>query len=218
MRNEVALGLVAATFIVYIFILIPNYQQIAYQNTVAKSYDRYERYVGYPADDNYPIVSSIDEIKDKRQDTFTIKTNASKMEALDFYMDLDNFQCMTNGFARSWSIKVNERIGRFFLVQLESGEEIIVLLDDLTIDLPTKGSITLPIGEFFEFKEGKFADILEEVSGIEEVDFFIDMAGEWHRGEESEGFENVRFLVAFGVFIFLWISLSRIMIRLGEKK
>lgn len=202
MRDEVALGLVAATFIIYIFILIPNYQQIAYQNTEARSYDWCKRYVGYPADEQYPTVSSIIDIKEKSKDTFTIRTEASKIEALDVYLDLDTDKWTTSGLARAWSMKCNERIGRLFRVQLENGEEIIILLDEQTINMPKKGNFTLPIGEYEGLKEGKFTRKLEEVSGIEEVSFIIDMAGDWRKGEESESFENVRCFIAVVVWVF----------------
>ena len=218
MRDEVALGLVAAAFTIFLFVFLPNYQQIAYHNTEGKEFDRYEYYVGYPAADDYPTVNSIEEIKAKRIDTFTIEVDVTSLKPLDLYMNLEKTEFTTNSFARLLSNKGTERLGRFFVLSLASGEEVVVFLDDSTINLPKRGEVTLPIGKLYEAKKSKLFEKLKEVSGIEDIEFYIDMAGDWQDSEEATKLERVRMIMTVVLFFGLWILYSKLLIKLCEKK
>lgn len=65
-----------------------------------------------------------------------------------------------------------------------------------------------------------------EVSKLEALDVYLDLdndtwttsslARAWRKGEESETFENVRRFIAVVVWVFLWIVLSKILIKIGE--
>ena len=64
----------------------------------------------------------------------------------------------------------------------------------------------------------KLFEKLKEVSGIENIEFYIDMAGDWQDSEEATKLERVRAFVTVVLFFGLWILYSKLLIKLCEKK
>lgn len=219
MRDEVALGLIAAVFIAFFVVIVPNYQKFAYQNTEPKAYKEHVDNAGYPAAEGFPTVNSIAEIQAREDENFTIEMDVSKLQEIDLYMDIKERTFSTSNFMRNINNDDFGGVGRFFVAELASGEKTILFLDDMTLDLPKQGTVTLPIGKVVNLKVGgNLSSKLSTISGLEDVAYYIDMAGEWRESEEAQSFDMARWFIAAAIIVVLWIVFSRIFIKLGEKK
>lgn len=218
MKDGVAVGFIFAVFLTFFATVVPNYQKYAYKNTEAKAYDKYENYAGYPAAAGFPAVESLDELENVKNRNFTITLDVSRLTPLDFYMDIADQTFSTNGFMRMINNNDYGGIGRFFTAELADGNQVLVFLDDTTIDLPKEGVVTLPIGRYMRMGEGRFLNVLREKSGLPEADSYIDMAGKWREGEEAEKVENMRFLIGIVLFVGGWILASCFLARFTADK
>lgn len=222
MKAEYFLGLMLAVFLSFILVTMPNYQKYAYRETRETIYLPLAKndLVGYPAADNFPVVASMAEIEEGEYEFFTIELDMDDLTPIDLYMYLKKQTYSDRGFMRI--INNNDKdyggAGRFFVAELASGESVVVLLDDTTIDLPKEGRVRLPIGEYESAGEGRFKDTLVEKSGLTDLNGYIDMAGKWREGEESKQLEEKRDMMKFVVFIVSWILSSYLLCRLTDDK
>lgn len=219
MKDEIAVGFIIAIFTTFFAVIVPNYQKYAYENTEAKRYSEYENNAGYPAAEGFPTVNSLADIDEAKNRNFTITLNVSKLTPLDFYMDIVGRTYSTSGFMRKIDNNDVGGIGRFFIAELASGEQVWVFLDDTSINLPEEGTVTLPIGVHKLLGEGKFLNVLREKSGMSEAACFVDMAGKWREGPEAKKADDMRWYIGMAVFVVIWISSSLLLfVVTGEKR
>ncbi len=217
MRDEHALGLIAAGFVIFLLLIIPNYYKIAYKNTEPVEYLGNAGKVGYPPADGFVTVNSIEEIMAQEENTYTIEVDVEQLTPLDLYMDLDSREYSRKGFLHY----INNSFGgvaRFYVLTLDNGEKVVVLLDDLSIDLPQKGTVTLPIGETQLLLGGEFTQDLSAESGIEDLSFFVDMAADWRESDEVKELNGTKGLVGIVLFFALWFVFSKIFSLIGKGK
>ena len=218
MKDEIAVGFIVAVVLTFIFAYIPNYQKYYYQNTETKAYDKYKDYAGYPAAEGFPVVESLADIKNAKGHNFTITVDVSDLTPVDLYMCIVDRKLVSNGFGRMLNNNDFGGIGRYFKVELASGEQVLVFLDDTTIGLPKEGEATLPIGIYKPGKEGDFLNILRERSGLPDIEGYVDMAGEWRSGKEAEKSEQLRFLIGISIFVGSWIISSKFFFKLTSRR
>lgn len=159
-KDEFAVGFIIAVLLTFFFVIVPNYQKYAYRATEPKAYDKYENYAGYPAAEGFPVIESLDALDAVKKRNFTITLDVSELIPLDFYMNIVERTYSTNGFMRMINNNDFGGVGRFFIAKLASGEQVLVFLDDTTIELPDEGKVTLPIGKYVHLKECSFLDVL----------------------------------------------------------
>lgn len=220
MRDEHAVALILAALLAFFIAFIPNYQKNAYRDTAPIAYSPMMKTdsVGYPSTDSFPTVDSIAEIEEAMGKYFTIELDREKLIPIDLYLYLKDRTFSTNGFMRIINNNDFGGAGRFFVAELASGEAVVVLLDDTTIDLPQKGKVRLPIGKSVKVNADKYKNMLKEKSGLSSVESYIDMAGNWREGEEAKRIENIRYLIVTVVFIGSWIIFSVLLTRLTNEE
>ncbi len=220
MRDEFAIALILAAFLTFLLAFIPNYQKHAYKDTEPVEYSSFMRTdcVGYPSAESIPTVNSIAEIEEAKETYFTIELDRANLTPIDLYLYLEERTFSTNGFMRIINNNDFGGVGRFFVAELESGEEVVVLLDDTTIDLPKKGEIRLPIGKSVKVNSDKIKGMLRDKSGLPNVESYVDMAGDWRESEEAKEVEKFRYLIMTVVFIGSWIMFSVLMVRVTKEE
>lgn len=212
-------GVVLGAFLSLLLVEIPNYQKFAYKDTEPIEYSSHmeDEYLGYPAGENFPVIESKAETESGDSKYFTMEQDVSVLQPLDLYLGLEEGTYRHNGFIRSIDNNLEGGVARFFTTKLESGESVIILLDDTTIDLPKKGVVRLPIGRYQKAREA-FKEVLREESGLSDVDGYIDMASGWRKGEESEKLENKRSMALLVVFLGLFFLISGLFGRYVDKE
>ena len=210
MRDEHAVALILAAFLAFCVAFIPNYQKYGYRDTEPMAYSPIMKTasVGYPAAENFPTVGSVADIEVAKDKYFTIELERENLTPMDLYVYLEKQTFSTNGFMRIINNNDFGGVGRLFVAKLESGEKVVVLLDDTTIELPKEGTVRLPIGKSVKVKSDEIKGMLRDKSELTNVESYIDMAGTWRQSEEAQKMENIRFLILIVTFIGSWIGFS----------
>lgn len=220
MKDEYFWAIVLAAFLSFFLGLVPNYQKYAYKETREIIYLPMAKndFVGYPAAENFPVVESIADIMSGEHEYFTIVIDVEKLTPMDLYYYFEKGKYSANGFLRVINNNDFGGAGRFFVAELHSGDEVVVLLDDTTIDLPKKGTVRLPIGTNKKVVDEKFRNTLIKKSGLSELDSYIDMAGKWRQCEEAKSLEEKRDNARLLVFIASFIVLAIVFNKLSSEK
>jgi len=220
MRDEYAIALILAGFLALFLAFIPNYQKYAYRYTepIPYSLTWKKDSIGYPAAEDFPTVESIAEIEEVKKKYFTIELDRAKLTPMDIYLYLEDNKFTSNGFMRIINNNEYGGAGRFFVAELASGEEVVVLLDDTTIDLPKEGKVRLPIGKSANVYSDKLKGELREKGDLSSVESYIDMASDWREGEEAKMIEEFRNVILSVVLIGGWILFSVLLTRLTKKE
>lgn len=210
MRDEYAVALIMAVILTFFVAFIPNYQKYAYRDTEPLMYSPIMKTdsVGYPAAENFQTVSSVEDIVEAKDTYFTMEIDRADLTPMDLYVYLKKRTFSTNGFMRIINNNDFGGVGRLFVAKLESGEEVIVLLDDTTIELPKKGVVRLPIGKSVKVNTDEIKELLRDKSGLANVESYIDMAGTWRQSEAAQKVENIRYLIMVVTFIGSWIGFT----------
>lgn len=205
----------------YIVAYVPNYQKIAYRNTPEIDYS-YLSCAGYPAGRGYPVVQSVEDVM--LYDEFIIEIDMKNLESTKCY----KYNVISKSLYRGGLIRVFDNnsseygIGQFYVATLESGEKIILFLDDTALDLPKKGKVRLPIGESVRVKKNSVFNYIQDEFGLkdENSSWYVDMAGDWRSGEQAEKMEEIKgnlYLGTMVVMIALQVIVHIIYINIKKK-
>lgn len=212
--------LVSSAFIAFFLAYIPNYQKWAYERTIPIAYDKSSDHSGYPEGGGYPEVHSIEEIK--QHNNFIIRIDVADLEPVDVYESICSDGYSTNKRWRIFSPDEEGGIGRYFIAKLESGEKVVLLLDDTVLDFPKSGIMTLPVGKV---NKGYYEKVLNEVYARAEVDeesknWYINMAEAWRKGRESkkmQGKQGNILVAAFIICMLLEVIVYKIVVGIRRK-
>lgn len=212
--------LVSSAFIALFLAYIPNYQKWAYEHTIPIAYDKHNDHSGYPEGGGYPVVHSIEEIR--QHNNFIIRIDVADLEPVDVYEGIRSNGYSTKKIWRIFNPDEEGGIGRYFIAKLESGEKVVLLLDDTVLDFPKSGIMTLPVGKV---NEGYYKEVLNEVYARAEVDeesknWYINMAEAWRKGRESkkmEGKQESILVAAFIICMLLEVVVYKIVVGIRRK-
>jgi len=220
LSSTMIIRLVLVTLTAYIVAYVPNYQKIAYKNTPKIDYG-YLSCAGYPAGRGYPVVQSAEDAM--LYDEFVIVIDVEKLEGTDRYRDNIFKKTYRGAFVRVVNNNLSDYgIGQYYVATLESGENIILFLDDTALDLPKKGKVTLPIGEVIRVKKNSVFNYIQEEFGLkdENSNWYVDMAGDWRSGEQAEKMEEIKgnlYLGTMVVMIALQVVVHIIYVNIKKK-
>lgn len=218
--EDIKISIIVGLFISVLVSYIPNYDRLLYSQTESVEYILAQNYAGYPAGEDVPELVSREEILEERH-AYTLVVDAESIKPLHLYLRLSvsDRTISESAFFRFWDKVANEETsGQFYSVVLESGDTMIVLLDDYAVKLPRSGMVRLPIGttqntgetlQRYLARKGDFSQ--------DELAYYVDMASRWRSGKIAEKIEDVRFpiwmvtwmLVGFGTY-YLFKKMERI--------
>lgn len=216
-KDEYLVALILTILVVFLVVIIPNYQQFAYRNTPKADYDKYTDHTGYPAGKGYPVVDSIEEIQEC-EGNFVIKLDRSSLEGTGICKKIWSEDYGKNGLMRLINNNEERGIGRFFVATLGSGERILLFLDDTTLNLPKTGKLVLPVGKAVAINSGSVQRLFQEKEGLPEEStwFYVDMAGQWRAGKEAVSVERFRIILGCIVVVVMTV-LEILLIRYLRK-
>ena len=213
--DHIFVGLFTAAFLTFLVAVLPNYQKSAYANTKPVDYEEYEEQAGYPAGEGFPEITSVLDLETYGDKNFVVTVDAQTLTPLDFYGRIQKDIYKKSGLWRALNNNDSGGIGRYFTVALESGERVVIFLDDTSLRLPKEGKITLPIGRKIYTSDNFSKELQEQTNLSEDVTaYYLDMAGIWRSGKEAKQVENMRILGGFILFVVLWTGLSYILKKL----
>ena len=222
LKPTMAFRVLLTALIAYIIAFIPNYQKDFYQNTPAVNYDKFNSNAGFPAGEGYPIADSIEDLES--YDNYVIEVEAEDIQETGLYKYILEKGIFDSSIRRFFYKNLSDYgIGQYYAVTLESGEKILVFLDDTALALPKSGKVTLPVGETCHSKFNKsYTKIYKEyqITQGENV-LYVDMAGDWRKSEQAKDYEMYTgdlYLGTFLGFIVLQIIVHIIYKKISSRK
>lgn len=211
-------GIVLCTFISMGIAFVPNYQKKAYRGAESVDFAKYyQDGVGYPAGLGYVPVKSIADIEKFRSTTFLLEIDVKNLQPLNYFHGIQTDTYCTTAFKRALSNNLDGGIGRYFVATLDSGEKVFLFLDDTTLDMPKSGVIKLPVA-----KRQKWMPPMQHLKQAKEVasenmEWYIDAAGTWRKGEEATKVELIRgwiLIISFVVSMTAWMIFIKKILKL----
>ena len=175
--------------------VIPNYEAFFYAKT--EPVNGTSGYLGYPAGDVVEILRSVEGLE-KEVHVFTIEVDAQNLKPLGVYHGLGAFTKVTDHGILHFVSRFNtdQTYGQFYLVELENGDQVIVLLDDIVLKLPKTGKVRLPRGKVEKLGETS-KKYLSDKLGMPRTDlkYYVDAARNW-RSYEGKKSNQVRAILS----------------------
>ena len=175
--------------------VIPNYEAFFYAKT--EPVNGTSGYLGYPAGDVVEVLRSAEGME-KEVHVFTIEVDAQNLKPLGVYHGLGAFTKVTDHgifhFVRRFH--TDQTYGQFYLVELENGDQVVVLLDDIVLKLPKTGKVKLPRGKVEKLGETS-KKYLSDKLGMHQTDlkYYVDAARNW-RSYEGKKSNQVRAILS----------------------
>ena len=211
MPDEVQFVIITGVLITCLFAVIPHhFEKAAYRDTPAVSYEKYKDQAGYPAGSGFTDVKSVADMESLNN--FVITVDAKDITPTHKYMSILG-RSYFGGIGRVNQNCTEHGIGQYYTVILESGEKIIVFLDDFAVEIPKEGKVTLPVGRIWELNtiDDTFREIQKEQGISEEnIKWYVDAAGEWRNSEQAKAINDKKFFR--GILIFLLVAAIEIII------
>ena len=131
MPDEVQFVIITGVLITCLFAVIPHhFEKAAYRDTPAVSYEKYKDQAGYPAGSGFTDVKSVADMESLNN--FVITVDAKDITPTHKYMSILG-RSYFGGIGRVIQNCTEHGIGQYYTVILESGEKIIVFLDDFAV-------------------------------------------------------------------------------------
>lgn len=218
LSSKAKTSFIIAFLLVILVAVIPNYDSYLYSK--AESVNDKEKYVGYPAGDEVPVLEKWEEIV-KTKTVFTIEVDASSIKPSGVYLGLSRSTVTKSKFLRFFMGFGNDyetSMGQYYLAELDNGDKVLFFLDDHVVKLPKSGRVKLPRCEVKI--SGVTAQIyLAEKTGLpkEDLFYYVDAAGTWRTSQLAKKGMNYR-LCATGIIILIVVPLVYFLLLFLEKK
>lgn len=209
MPDEVQFIIITGVFIACLFAALPHsFEKEAYKYTPSVNYEKYRNQAGYPAGDGFTDVKSIAEMEEYENFTITIDVeNLTPTHKYRAVLDKSYY----GGIMRHIQNSTVNGIGQYYTAVLESGEKIIVFLDDFAFEIPKTGKVTLPVAQkmYMNTINDTFHEIQKEQQISEEnISWYVDTAGDWRKSDQAKAINDRRF--SFGFMIFVLVAVIEI--------
>ncbi len=196
--------------------IFPNYEALSYSKTEAVNDTN--NYLGYPPGDEVAVLSTAEEIEQETH-VFTMEVEADQIKPLGVYHGLGVYRNVSKfGAFRFMNRFETEKVyGQFYSVELENGDQVIILLDDLVVKLPRTGKVKLPRGKLEKLGETS-KDYLSEKMGKPRADFkyYVDAASSWRSFEGKKSIQLRTLLL--GVCFVLGLPLAYLFLSILSAK
>lgn len=213
LKDGIFLGIVFAAFMCSAVTYLPNYQRYAYDKTPYVKYDKYDqRIAGYPAlEEGFPMVNSVQDVMDNKKYNFLLKIDMKDLKPINRYYGIKSKYIYTSNFRRNIENNQEGGVCQFFVAKLNSGESVMVLIDDTTFRLPESGMVTLPVARYRSANLTSWFEKPDEISN-DNFKWYIDTAGCWREGKEASKAETVRniiMVISFLGSLLIWLVLYK---------
>ena len=182
--------------------------------------------IGYLPADDITNATSVADIQSNRY--CTIAVDGAKLHPTGYYkildetqagvkkgtgrkaVDVNNYKYRSNGFAIWFMNNAGPQYGEYYVAELDSGEKIVVLLDQTLISHSKSKKIQLPIGQVVEKYPTKFFESISSKYDLgENGTWYVDMAGSnFINSTHMEFLVVIRFAIAVAAFILVFIILT----------
>ena len=236
LRSDILIKILIGIVLAIVVSMIPNYQKWIYRRVQPLTENEVktrtvQKSIGYLPADDIPDAKSVEDIQKSSYCTFTVK--GSELHATGYYRILDESKAgVKKGTGRKapdqkhakFSQKcasvtvmnnMGPQYGQFYVAELESGEQVIVLLDKTVLSLNQSRSIRLPIGRVARtYPVEYFEEIASKYDLKENGNWYIDMAGSnFVNSGEAKFLGVIRFLAGLSVFVLSYLLLSLLLPR-----
>lgn len=230
-RADILVKLIIGIVIAFFVAAVPNFQKYIYQKmkplTASEVNERtVQKSIGYLPAKDIQNSGSVEEIKAVSYCTIKVKT--SDLHPTGYYKILDEskvgvkegtgrktprqnrLKYKSNHFAIWLMNNVGPQYGQFYVAKLESGEQIIVLLDQTVLSYGKSKEIQLPIGRKADkYPTNFFESISEKYNLGENGTWYVDMAGNnFINSTQMEKLGIIRFGVGILSFILSYLILT----------
>lgn len=217
MPDEVQFIIITGAFIVFLVAAIPHsFEKKAYRNTPSVNYEKYEDQAGYPAGEGFTDIKSVADMEELKN--FTITVDVKILTPTHKYRSILD-KSYYGKIMRQIQNSTVHGIGQYYTVVLESGEKIIVFVDDFAVDIPKSGTVTLPVAKkmYMNTISDTFREIQKEQQISEEnISWYVDTTGNWRKSEQAKTIEGSRFRV--GLLTFVLVAVIESILFALEKK
>ena len=220
LSNDIQFSVIVALAFAVLAGFLPNYERMVYSMTEPVEWFEARNHTGFPAGDGVPELESGEEILEEGKG-FTLTVDAGAVKPLHFFLGLFEDTATDSALRRSLNRDDNKKVfGQLFSVELESGDTVIVLLDDQAVKLPRSGTVRLPIGETKKpLSEDAIKYLTAEYDFSEdELTYYIDMAGNWRKSSSARKIVTVRIIAAMAVFVPVVIGTYLLIGRIERKE
>lgn len=228
-RSDIFVKLFISLIVAVIVAILPNYQYFVYHGIEELTDAEIESQgpgacIGYRVAGDTARASSIAEINELQYCTITLKR--SDLQATGYYRILDETKAGVeygndrNSFDTKHDTFVQGKVstfllnnwgpqyGQFYVATLESGEKIVVLLDQTLLESGKSKTLTLPLGQVVTtYPDVIFSEIDSKYALSEEgKTWYLDMAGaNFVNSSQMSTMYSVRIGVGVVVFVILYI-------------
>lgn len=182
---------------------LPHYSKGIYEKEEVVQYNKYslEDQSGYPVDDDYPVVNSVEEIVNNTN--FTIEVNKSDLQPTGYYLDISSKNFCDIDKSKFFSFICEEDYGQLYKVRIGSDETILILINDFEVDLKKEGILSLPAGKYEECNRAEQYEEIWEQQNLEEYarGWYVDMTTGWYNNIGYKKISDFR----GNMFTALWI-------------
>ena len=141
-----------------------------------------------------------------KSDNFVLIIDRTQLKETHTYRGLHDSSYTRNRILRALlNNEMKNGMGQFYVAVLESGERVLVLLDDTTIELPDEGLITLPVGRRINVNSGKSFSKLVERERMEgdAANIYLDMGSAWRNSREAKDGNVIGYVLVFSFVIIM---------------
>ena len=218
-RMEFVISFLLAALVTWLIVFVPPYEKWVYEKTPAVSQEEINShskagsgYRGYKAGKDIPVVKTYDEMStEEGWIYFTMEINSNQLMPTGIYRKVEGSISEYETNKRKVKLYRKRYIyAQFYILTLDDGEKIPILLDDKEMELKKDTIIKLPIcsldygydlAGYYYYELGRDKSIVEELYGVDAYGHFINAIDAYANGEEMKKFRSNQTTAAIIVFL-----------------
>ena len=215
-RMEFVISFLLAALVTWLIVFVPPYEKWVYEKTPAVSQADIENKnifpIGYKAGEGIPVARTYDEMRTDEQGWiyFTMEISSNQLIPTGIYRKVEDSISEYETNKRKVALYRNRYIyAQFYILTLEDGKKIPILLNDNGMELKKDAILKLPICHFglgygldeYYYERGCDRSIVENLYGVDDYDLFIDAISYFANGEEMKKFRSNQTTAAIIVFL-----------------
>ena len=219
-RMEFVISFLLAALVTWLIVFVPPYEKWVYEKTPAVSQkdieDKKNRFpIGYKAGEGIPVVKTYDEMRTEREVggyiDFTMEISSNQLMPTGIYRKVEDSISEYETNKRKVALYRNRYIyAQFYILTLEDGKKIPILLNDNEMELKKDAMLKLPIchldsryglEEYYHYERGCDRSIVENLYGVDAYGHFINAIKDYANGEEIKKFRSNQTTAAIIVFL-----------------
>ncbi len=218
-RMEFVISFLLAALATWLIVFVPPYEKWVYEKTPAVSQEdieneRHRFPIGYKAGEGIPVARTYDEMRTDEQGLiyFTMEISSNQLIPTGIYTKVEEDgigEYETN--KRKVALYRNRYIyAQFYILTLEDGKKIPILLNDNEMELKKDTVLKLPICQldarygldgYYYYERDCDRSIVENLYGLDNYRRFINAIKDYANGEEMKKFRSNQTTAAIIVFL-----------------